>query len=168
MRRRILYNAVPRIFLLLVLILLVTYHLWPKHSSGFRVRIAPNTCNCPDGRIGVLRVSANGELSFNSEPLGTGALNHRLTDMYGTQYAGVVYFLGDENASYQNVIDAIAAVPYIKRTPPPQYFPIPEALRTPTPDMPNIEIQLVTPGAVESPCPEDCYNWGKLGLLHLP
>ncbi len=93
-------------------------------------------------------------------------MNRRLTAIYGTQYAGVLYFLGDENASYQNVIDAIAPVPYFKRTPQRQFLPIPEELRTPDPDAPNIEIQLVTRGAVNSPCAEGCYNWGKLGVIH--
>jgi hypothetical protein len=100
--------------------------------------------------------------------MGNVALNRRLSGTCGTRYEGVLYLVGDENASYQNIIDAIAAVPFIKRAPLTQFFPIPEALRTPDPDIPNIEIRLVTRGAVNSPCPEDCYNWGKLGVLHFP
>ncbi|MGD0227517.1 MAG: biopolymer transporter ExbD [Terriglobia bacterium] len=168
MKRRIMYNAVPRVAMLLVLIFLVIFHAWPKHSSGFRVRIAPNTCACPDASIIEAHVSANGELLINSEPMERAALTRLLTDIYGTRYEGVVYVSGDENVSYQRVIDVIEALPQVKRPPTRMDLPIPEALRTAEDDALNIEIQLVTPGVANTPCPEDCYNWEKQSLLRLP
>jgi|SRR5208337_4762543 len=88
MRRKVLYNAVPRAVLLLVLIFLIRFHIWPKHSSGFRVRIASDTCACGDSRIIVLHVSGNGELLINSEPVEKGALTSRLTAFYLTYTEG--------------------------------------------------------------------------------
>jgi len=168
MKRRIMYNAVPRVAMLLVLIFLVIFHAWPKHSSGFRVRVAPNTCACPDASIIEAHVSANGELLINSQPKERAALTRLLTDIYGTRYEGVLYVSGDDNVSYQRVIEVIEAVPQVKRAPPRTDLLIPEALRTPARDALNIEIQLITPGVVNTPCPEGCYNWAKQRLLPLP
>jgi len=161
MHRKILYNAVPRAVLLLVLVLLIGFHVWPKHSTGFRVRIASDKCDCGDARTIVLRVSANGELFRNQEPEGKGALARRLSEIYGTRNECVLYLSGDQNASYQNVIEAIEAidaVPHMKRVPPRRDLPVPEALRTPGTDTSTMVIRLVTPGAVNAPCREDCYN----------
>jgi len=126
MRRKILYNAVPRAVLLLVLIFLIRFHIWPKHSSGFRVRIASDACACGDSRIIVLQVSGNGELLVNSEPVEKGALTSRLTAFYLAYNEGVLYLSGDENASHQRVIEAIAAVPQMKRALPRRDLPVPE------------------------------------------
>ena len=42
------------------------------------------------------------------------------------------------------------------------------ACLAPGPGAVDIDIRLVTPGAVEMTCPKDCYNWGKHGLLVSP
>jgi hypothetical protein len=42
-------------------------------------------------------------------------------------------------------------------------LPVPRELRT-APENMNIQIRLVTSGALSAPCPKDCFNWGTQGL----
>ena len=169
MARKLLYNVIPRVFLLLVLILLATSRVWLKHSSGLRVRITPNTCACQDAaRIIMLDVSANDELRINSELVEKGTLARRLSEIYGTRNERVLYLSGDDNVSFQGIVNVIETVQESKRGPDRWDLPVPEALRSPAADNLGIEVRLMTRGAVISGCPENCYNWGKHGVLVVP
>jgi len=154
MRRRVLFKAAPRAVLLLVLVILVGSHVRLRHATGFRVRIASDTCECRAAAL-LLQVSAKG-LLWGPEVLRQSALANRLSEIYATLPEPVLYLSGDDSVSFQRVADVIAAVQQTQQT---QIglVPLPEALRRNL----NIEIRLVTPGAVNMPCPEDCYNWGK-------
>ena len=154
MQRRLLFNAAPRAVLLLVLAILVGSHVPPRHATGFRVRIASDTCECRGAAL-LLHVSAKG-LLWGPGVLKQSALANRLSEIYGTLPEPVLYLSGDDNVPFQKVVDVIATVQQSEQT---QIglVPLPEALRRNL----NIEIRLVTPGAVNMPCPEHCYNWGK-------
>jgi hypothetical protein len=102
----------------------------------------------------VLQVSSGGELSMNQNAVEKSALAIRLSQIYRTRDDAILYLNADENASYQQVIDVIDVVQQLRKPAPRIDVPIPEELRTRRPDVPAIEIRLVTRGVVNNPCPE--------------
>jgi biopolymer transport protein ExbD len=162
MRRRILLNVIPHAALLLVLIFLVSLRVWPRRSTGFRVRIDSGKCDHGAlSRLIILRVSANGDLFLNFEPVDRRNLATRLSEIFETRNARALYLKADENTSYQMVIDAIDAMYQITPPRPHEGVLVPKALRTSVVDAQGIDIRLVTPGALTSRDSEGCFTGGK-------
>jgi hypothetical protein len=116
----------------------------------------------------MLDVSANDELRINSEPVEKGTLARRLSEIYRTRNERVLYLSGDDNVSFQGIVDIIETGQESKRGSGLGDLPVPEALRSPVADNLGIEVRLTTRGAVNAACSEDCYNWGKHGVLNAP
>jgi len=104
-----------------------------------------------------LRVSANGELALNQNPVGKNALVSLLTNMYATRNECVLYLWGDPGASYQDVIDAIDEVSEIKRPSPRLNLPVIDGVQVPETNLSKIDVRFVTPGAL-TVCEEGCYS----------
>ena len=169
MRQAILYRTVPLAVLLLVLILLVVFHGLPTASKGLRVRMAQNTCECsPIERTIVLQISNNGELSLNADPVEMKTLAHHLSDIYSTRAERILYLKADDDVPFQRVVEAIETVQHSKTKVYPETVALPKELQHDMSDNLNIGIRLLTPGAVNTSCRKDCYNWGKYGFLPTP
>jgi biopolymer transport protein ExbD len=174
-RRAIPYSAVSIAALLVIFALLLVIHRSPRHATGFRVHTAANTCGCyPDNyRVIVLYVSKGGKLSLNSEPILVGGLYNRLSEIYGTRAEKVLYLSADNDLSFQRVMDVIDTVEQqvqYQESETMERVPIPQKLRTAQTkkEYMYIRIRLVTPGAVKTPCPQGCFNWGKDGIPMMP
>jgi biopolymer transport protein ExbD len=165
-----LYNAVPRIALLLVLILIIVQHHFPTRATGLRVKIATDTCGCDERlyRTILLHMFPSGEWLINSEPVKLNELATKCSAIYSTRNERVLYLSGDENVPFQRIVEAIDIVQQSKF--PALHIPVaePPELRGGKRDNLDIEIRLITPGAISTPCRDDCYNWGKQGLLQFP
>jgi hypothetical protein len=154
MRRRTLFRAVFRAVLLLGLALLVARHFWPRHPIGLRVRIASDTCDCSYLLLN-LHITAKGELWMRSRRLEQSELASRLANIYRFRAHHVLYLSADDSVPFQKVAEIVDTVqgstqPYEDR------LPIPEGLGKIRPANLDIEIRLVTPGAVGRPCNIDC------------
>ena len=161
MRRRVLLDAAPHAVLVLILVLLVGLRLWPRHSRGFRVRIASDTCVGFRSGIEVLRITGEGRLLLDGGAVGIDALASELSDIYGAGSRRVMFFAAEDNVPFQRIAEVIDVVQQATQTRVP---PLPEALRNSAADNLNIELRLVSPGAVNTPCNRDSYNWWKEGL----
>ena len=95
-------------------------------------------------------------------------LAHHLSDIYSTRAERVLYLKADDDVPFQRVVETIETIQYSKIKVYPETVPLPKELRNEITENLDIDIRLVTPGAVEMTCPKDCYNWGKHGLLVSP
>ena len=167
MRQAILYRTVPLAVLLLVLILLVTYHGLPTASKGLRVGIKPDTCNCYSAdRFIVLHIADNGELFINLDPIILSALSSRLSELYSPRAERVLYLKADDDVPFQRVAEVIETVQHTKRKVFPTTSPTPQELPDKAADTLNIEVQLIIPHAEALSCPERC--WGMLRRITNP
>jgi len=95
--------------------------------------------------------------------VGRSALASRLADIYGSRPERILYLSADGNLAFQEVVDLMEIVQQAKHTRPSQIqvqgIPLPEALQNQPGDNLNIEVRLVTPGAVTTRCRNGCYNW---------
>lgn len=162
MRQKTLIDAALHAVLLLVLVFLVGLRLWTGHSRGFRVRIASDTCEWGGGTPLLLRISAK-RLVLGAETVKLSNLADGLADIYGSRRARLLYLAADDDVPFQEVAVVVAIVQQSRHTRASQFrvheFPLPEALQSQPGDNLNIEIWLVTPGAVAAPCRNGHYNW---------
>jgi biopolymer transport protein ExbD len=145
--RGLMYSAAPATALVIVLVVWGMYQgMMHRTSTGVRVRVARDTCNCRSDRVIVLHVSSTGQLLINTDSVGRSELASHLKDIYETRAEKVIYLTADPDALFEQVADiSNVAQNYVD------------------------EIRLVTPEAVGTPCCEiDCYNWGKQGFLTIP
>ncbi len=163
MHRSGLFNAATRAVLLLVLVFLVGLRLWRRHPTGLRVRAAQDICDCGRSDTILLHESGKGKLSIGRQQVGRSALAGRLADIYGSWPVRVLYLSADGNLAFQEVADVMEIVQQATQTRRSQIqvqgIPLPEALQNQLGDNLNIEVRLVTPGAVTKPCRNGCYNW---------
>jgi biopolymer transport protein ExbD len=97
------------------------------------VRIDSVPCDIPD-RLIVLRISDRGGIFLNlEEEPDWRRLQIRLSEIYAMRAHRVLYLLADEGVPFQTVANAVDAV-------------------TSTPE--NINVQLITPKAVDAGCSE--------------
>ena len=172
MRRTTLYQAVPPALLLLVLILLITVHILPRHSSGLRVRFASDTCASypySEGQSNLLHVYTNGGLSIDSELLDGTILASRLSGIYSARPQRVLYLLADNDVPFPWVTDIIGATRHVvKMKTLPGTPALAQELRGALTNTLNIVIRLVRPGAVDASCCKGSTNWAKQDWLVNP
>lgn len=164
MRRASKYLAVARGFLMLAVILVFVLGWSRKHTAGFGVQAARDTCGCyPDySRIVVLRLSNEGEITINSEPVKVSQLASRLREIYGTHAERVLYLFPEEDAPFERVANVIDVVQHLQSEKS-DASAIPKGLQA-QPENMNIQIRLVTPLAINTPCPQNCFNWAVKGI----
>lgn len=119
---------------LLAIVLRVYVLITPVHTSeGFEAGIPSVPCGTSN-RFLVLRISNRGGIFLNfEEEQDWKTLQSRLSEIYKTRVYRVLYLSADEGVPFQTVLDAIDTV-------------------TSTPE--DITVHLVTPGALETGCPE--------------
>jgi hypothetical protein len=127
---------------------------------------ATDTCVSEGGsyRIVVLRVS-NGSLSIGSEPIGEAQLPRRLQEVYATRAERVLYLFPDKEASFRRVVDVANVVWHLRAE---SMSPVPKELQSPTDELMNIQIRLVTAQAMNAPCPKGYFNWATQGFPIIP
>jgi biopolymer transport protein ExbD len=167
MRRKSSYATVPLATLLLVPILYTLIHGRSRHANGFHIQTASDTCSCyPDSsRIVVLHLSNRGGISINSEPTPQTRLESQLREIYTTRAERILYLSAEDDVPFQHVADAIDLVQGVHEEKA-QGLTIPRELQTP-PERLNIQIRLITPRAINKPCPVNCFNWAKLGTPNI-
>ena len=164
MRPRTSYATVPLATLLLVMILYTLIHGLSRHANGLRVQMAEDTCSCyPDSsRIVVLHLLSGGGISINSKPTLQTRLANRLQMIYSTRAERILYLSAEDDIPFQQVTAAIDRVQSVHEVGM-QGLTVPRELQGPAPRM-NIQIMLITPKAINKPCPVNCFNWAKQGL----
>lgn len=152
----------------LAIVLVVTLHHSRRPKTELDVQVAANTCTCYpySSRILVLRISSRGELALNSEPVPSGQLALRLRQIYSTHAERVLYLFPENGTPPQRITDVIDTVRHLQSEKT-SVLPAPKELQTASANM-NIEVKLVTPEAVSSPCPKNCFNWATEGLPVTP
>ena len=153
-------HAASRAVLVLLLALLIGLRVWPRHAMGLRVRIASDTCGGFPSCIAPLTVTGDGGLLLGGEAVGMDGLVSDLSGSYGSRSKSVLYFAAADNVPFQRIAEVIDA---LQNATPSHVPPLPEALRNSAADNLNIELVLVTPGAVNVPCHDGSYNWWKQG-----
>ncbi len=164
MRRKTSYATVPLATLLLVVILYTVIHERSRHSNGFRIQTASDTCSCyPDSsRIIVLHLMSGGGISINSEATPQAHLASRLHMIYSTRAERILYLSAEDHVPFHHVADAIDLVQGVHEESM-QGLTVPRELQGPPRRM-NIQIRLITPKAINKPCSANCFNWAKQGL----
>jgi biopolymer transport protein ExbD len=164
MRPKTSYATVPLATLLLVTILYTVVHRLSRHSNGLRVQMAEDTCGCYPGwsRIVVLHLLSGGGISINSEPTMQTRLASRLQTIYSTRAERILYLSAEDDIPFQRVAEAIDLVQGVQEESL-QGLTVPKELQGPGRRM-NIQIRLITPKAINKPCPVNCFNWAKQGL----
>jgi hypothetical protein len=109
----------------------------------------------------MLKITGEGGLLLERRAVEKDGLAGELSDTYGTGSDSVLYFAAAESVPFQSIAEVIDTVQQATQTHDP---PWPEALRNSAADNLNIELRLVTPGAVNTPCHGQSYNWWKEGL----
>jgi biopolymer transport protein ExbD len=168
MRPKISYATVPLATLLLVMVLYSVIHRLSGHANGLRVQMAEDTCGCYPGwsQIVVLHLLSGGGISINSEPTMQTRLASRLQTSYSTRAERILYLSAEDDIPFQRVAEAIDLVQGAQEENL-QGLTIPKELQDPARRM-NIQIRLITPKAVNKPCPVNCFNWTKQGLSISP
>src|SRR6266481_1415281 len=135
-----------------------------RPKTGFNVQVATNTCDCYSDfrRIVVLRVSSRGGLTINSESVPNVQLSGRLREIYDTRAERVLDLFPENDTPSQRIADVIDVVQHL-RSEKTRVLPVPKELQM-APENMNIQIRLVTSGALSALCPKDCYNWATHGL----
>ena len=164
MRPKTSYATVPLATLLLVVILYTVIRGLSRHANGFRIQTAADTCSCyPDSsRVVVLHLLSGGGISINSEPTLQTRLARRLQIIYSSRAERILYLSAEDDIPFQHVAEAIDLVQGVHEESV-QGLTVPRELQGPPRRM-NIQIRLITPMAVNKPCPVNCFNWAKQGL----
>lgn len=158
------YFALALGLIVLAVILVFALRDSRRPKTGFTVQVATNTCACSadSPRIVVLRISSRGGLAINSESVPNGQLAGRLRAIYGTHAARVLYLFPENDTPSQRIADVIDVVKHLQSEKT-RGLPVPRELRM-APENMSIQIRLVTPGALNAPCPKDCFSWAAQGL----
>ena len=168
MHRTSKYLALALVLIVSAVILVFALRRSRRPTKGFSVQVAANTCSCyPDSsRIFVLHISIGGGLALNSEAVPNGQLPDRLRQIYGTHAERVLYLFPENDTPSQRIADVIDVVQHLhsEKT---RELPVPKELQT-KPENMNIQIRLVTSGALSAPCPKDCFNWATQGIPFSP
>jgi biopolymer transport protein ExbD len=162
------YLAFALVLMVSAVILVFALRKSRTPTTGFNVQVATNTCSCyPDSpRILVLHISSRGGLALNSEAVPNGQLPGRLRQIYGTRAERVLYLFPENDTPSQRIADVIDVVQHLQSEKTLE-LPVPEELQMKAENM-NIQIRLVTSGALSAPCPKDCFNWATQGIPLAP
>jgi len=165
------------LFVAIVILVLVFHKFWECPAALTIVRRdvsstpssfeeATDTCVSDRGShlILVLRVS-DSSLSIGSEPIGEAQLPRRLQEIYATRAERVLYLLSDKEASFRRVVDVANVVWHLRAE---SVSPVPKELQSPTDELMNIQIKLVTTQAMNAPCPKGYFNWATQGFPVMP
>lgn len=162
-KHKVWYFAVLLATAVLGLIFYRVNHAPSKHTKVFLIQIASDACICSpysDKTIS-LRLLSKGEMTINSEPVAQAQLASRLRAIYETRAERTIYLSADDAITFQYLINTIAAIQAIEEGN--GEFSLPKELRGSSVSM-NIQIKLLTPGAIDRPCPKNCFNWAKNGV----
>lgn len=158
------------ITLVLVLLIVVLLPLRRPHklTAGFNLPVASDTCACyPNiSQIIVLRVTREGDLILGPDKVPRDQLTGRLREIYRDRAERKLYFFPDQKAPFRRVADIVDVVQHVKSEQS-QALAVPRELQSPPENM-NIQLKLVTPQAISSPCPQNCFNWVVEGIPVLP
>jgi biopolymer transport protein ExbD len=142
-----LHKSVSLAVLLLTFILLLIF-LRPayKTSTGFLVELAPTRCaeDIAD-RLVVLSITNRKALFLNDEQEEWNTLSSRLSEIYKERVYRVLYLSADNDVTFQTVADAIDIVRNTNL--------IPSIRRDIAARDPRITVKLITPAAINAPCP---------------
>ena len=168
MHRTSKYLALALVLIVSAVILVFAVRKSRRYTAGFNVQLATNTCSCyPDSPpILVLHISSRGRLVLNSEAVPDSQLADRLREIYGTRAERVLYLFPENNTPFQRFANVIDVVQHL-RAGKLSELPVPRELQV-KPENLNIQIRLVTTGALSAPCPKDCFNWATQDLPVVP
>src|SRR5258705_1734775 len=158
------YLALALVLIVLAVILVFAQRDSRRPKTGFNVQVAANTCACSADapRIVVLHIYSREGLAINSESVPHCQLAGRLREIYGTRAERVLYLFPENDIPSQRIAEVIDVVKHLQSEKI-KGLPVPRELRT-APENMNIQIRLVTLGALSAPCPKGCFNWGTQGL----
>ena len=158
MRPKTSYATVSLATLVLVLVLYMVIHRSSRHSNGLCVQLAADTCSCyPDSsRVVVLHLLSGGGMSINSEPALQTRLASRLQMIYSTRAERILYLSAEDDIPFQRVAEAVDLVQSVREESV-QALTVPRELQG-SPRRMNIQIRLITPKAINKPCPANCFN----------
>jgi hypothetical protein len=152
----------------LAAVLVLAWRHSRRRKTEFNIQVATNTCACymDSPGIVVLHIYSKGGLAINSESVPNGQLAGRLREIYVVRAERVLYLFPENDTPSQRVAEVIDVVKHV-RSDEANGIPVPRDLRTAPEDM-NIQMRLVTSGALSAPCPKDCFNWGTQGFPLIP
>jgi len=101
-------------------------------------------------------------MSINSEPALQTRLASRLQMIYSTRAECILYLSAEDDIPFQRVAEAVDLVQSVREESV-QALTVPRELQG-SPRRMNIQIRLITPKAINKPCPANCFNWAKQGL----
>jgi hypothetical protein len=145
-----------------------------RHTMrGYSVRISSDTCSCQplvehpyahlsaDGSVTVgpraaIHVSDSGDMTVGPLSVQPTQAVAMLSEMYSTRPERILYISADDDVRFQAVADMLDQTHQLEY---PHSVPI-----QPKREVMNVEVRLVTPGAVNAPCPSNCFNWVKQPL----
>jgi len=170
MHRTRTYLAFALVLIVPAVILVFAVRKSRRHTAGFNVQVATNTCFCDTDLdsppILVLHISSRGGLALNSEAVPDGQLAGRLREIYRDRAERVLYLFPENDTPSQRIADEIDLVQHLHEGKSSELW-VPKELQL-EPENLNIQIRLVTTGALSAPCSKDCFNWATQGLPVLP
>lgn len=120
----------------------------PREPRGFGIELAPSCCeNCVNDRVTLLHITDAGKLLLNEEQEDWNGLAGRLSEIYRMREQRTLDLVADDGVPFQTVADALDIVENIPATAGPQTAGM-EA------DKLDITVRLITPGALNTRCPE--------------
>lgn len=146
MKRRVVLLVVTG---LVVMVSFIGRH-YKKLPQGMFVTVAKNTCACNEiYRTLIIQVQKDGSVVVpgpeDDEPVENVAAF--MKGVYSTRAEKVLYVQAAGEVEYQKVVTAI------------------DQARSKTPDL---QVVLVTSGAIRFTCPESCWNFGEKGVMPMP
>ena len=171
LRRRLLYAGLAAA-LLFDLTLFVSRRT-PYTARGYSVRISSDTCSCQplvehpyvhlsaDGSLTIgpraaIHVSESGDMTVGTLSVQPAQAVTMLSLMYSLRPERILYISADDDVRFQAVADMLDRTHRLE-------YP-PSTPTQPNREVMNVEVRLVTRGAVNAPCPTNCFNWVKQPL----
>lgn len=168
MHRTSKYLALGLVLIVSAVILIFAVRKSRRQTARFNVQVATNTCFCytDSPPIVVLHISSRGELALNSEAIPNGQLVGLLREIYEIRAERVLYLFPENDTPSQRIADVIDVVQHLQAGKSSELSVLTELQVKP--ENLNIQIRLVTTGAVSAPCPKDCFNWATQGFPVVP
>jgi hypothetical protein len=146
-----------------------------RHTAkGYSVRISSDTCSCQTlvehpyvhlsaagsvivGPRGAIHVSESGDMTVGPLSVQPTQAVTMLSEMYSTRAERILYISADDDVRFQAIADMLDRTHRLE-------FPSWVGSELNAGKVMNVEVRLVTRGAVNAPCPSNCFNWVKQPL----
>lgn len=103
-----------------------------------------------------IHVSESGDMTVGPLSVQPTQAVTMLSEMYSTRPERILYISADDDVRFQAVADMLDQTHRLE---------YPHSIPTqPKSEVMNVEVRLVTRGAVNAPCPSNCFNWVKQPL----